>query len=95
MNQGSLRGITHSEDGFVVDAELVAGKLGLSPDTFWQEMKRGIVYSVVERGEGEDAGRVRLTVRYRARSWSITLDSGTAIGSELSAGVVDVFSGEW
>jgi hypothetical protein len=74
MNQGSPRGITHSEDGLVVDAELVAGKLGLSPDTFWQEMKRGIVYSVVERGEGEDAGRVRLTVRYRARSWSITLE---------------------
>lgn len=74
VTQGSPRGITHSEDGFVVDAELVAGKLGLSPDTFWQEMKRGIVYSVVERGEGEDAGRVRLTVRYRARSWSITLE---------------------
>ena len=74
MNQGSPHGITHSADGFVVDAELVAATLGLSPDTFWQEMKRGIVYSVVERGEGEDAGRVRLTVCYRARSWSITLE---------------------
>jgi hypothetical protein len=74
MNQGSPFGITRSKDGFVVDAELIAGKLGLSPDTFWREMKRGVVYSVVERGEGEDAGRVRLTVRYRAQSWSITLE---------------------
>ena len=45
-----------------------------SPDAFWREMKRGIVYGVVERGEGEDAGRTRLTFRYRARSWSVTLE---------------------
>jgi hypothetical protein len=37
-------------------------------------MKRGIVYSVVERGEGEDAGCVRLAFRYRSRSWSTTLE---------------------
>jgi hypothetical protein len=74
MNRGSPGGITRSEGDFVVDAELVAAKLGLSPDAFWQEMKRGIVYSVVERGEGDDAGRMRLTIRYRARSWSITLE---------------------
>ena len=37
-------------------------------------MQRGIVYGVVERGEGEDAGRTRLTFRYRARSWSIILE---------------------
>jgi hypothetical protein len=73
-SQGSPCGITRSADGFVVDAELVAGQLGLLPDAFWQEMKRGVVYSVVERGEGDDAGRVRLSVRYRARSWSITLE---------------------
>jgi hypothetical protein len=66
--------IAPSEDGFVVEAELVAEKLGLSPDDFWREVKRGIVYGVVERGEGEDAGRTRLTFRYRARSWSVTVD---------------------
>ncbi len=78
MNDASPLGgptaITHSDDGFVVDAELVAGKLGLAPDAFWREMQRGIVYGVVERGEGDDAGRVRLTFRYRARSWSVTLE---------------------
>ena len=53
MDRQSSNAITLSEDGFVVEAEFVAGKLGLSPDAFWREMKRGIVYGVVERGEGE------------------------------------------
>ncbi len=66
--------IVLAEDGFVVEAELVARNLGLSPHAFWREMKRGIVYGVVERGEGDDAGRTRLTFRYRARSWSLTLE---------------------
>ena len=67
-------GITHSEEGFVVDAEIVARNLGLSPDNFWREMKRGAIRSKAERGEGEDAGHMRLTFRYRGRSWSVTLD---------------------
>ena len=74
MDWNSSAAVSYSEDEFTVDAEIVAAKLGLSPDLFWQEVKRGIVYSVVERGEGEDAGRVRLTFRYGARSWSITLE---------------------
>lgn len=67
-------GITRTADGFVVDAALAAPHLGLTPEVFWQEMKRGIVYSTVERGEAEDAGRTRLTLRYRARSWSIVIE---------------------
>lgn len=58
----------------VVDAALVAPHLGLSPEAFWRELGRGIVYGVVERGEGEDAGRTRLTFRYRARSWSLVVE---------------------
>jgi hypothetical protein len=54
--QRSFSAITYSEAGFTVDAKLVAEKLGLSPDAFWREMRRGIVYGVVERGEGDDAG---------------------------------------
>ena len=67
-------GVAFSEDGFVVEAELIGQKLGLSPNAFWREMNRGIVYGVVERGEGEDVGRTRLTFRYRARTWSVTLE---------------------
>ena len=74
MNQQSSATVSLSEDGFSVDAEFIAAKLGLSPEIFWREIKRGIVYGVAERGEGEDAGRVRLTFRYRARSCSILLE---------------------
>lgn len=74
MDQQSSATVSHSKDGFTVNAEFIAGKLGLSPEIFWREVKRGIVYGVVERGEGEDVGRVRLTFRYRAISCSITLE---------------------
>jgi hypothetical protein len=74
MGQQSSATVRHSENGFTVDAEFIAGKLGLSPEIFWREVKRGIVYGVVEHGEGEDVGRVRLTFRYRAISYSITLE---------------------
>ncbi len=73
MDHRHTDAVTLSADGFTVEAEMVAGELGLSPEAFWREIKRGIVYGVVERGEGEDTGRVRLTFRYRARSWSVTL----------------------
>jgi hypothetical protein len=63
-----------SKDGFIVDVELVAQELGLVPVVFWQELKRGIVYCVVERGEGVDIGRTRLTLRYRSRVWCATLE---------------------
>jgi hypothetical protein len=74
MDQKRSPAITASKDGFTVDAELVAQELGIPPDVFWQELKRGIVYDVVERGEGEDIGRTRLTFRYRSRSWCVTLE---------------------
>jgi hypothetical protein len=51
IDQAGPTAITLSKDGFTVDAEFVAQGLGLSPDVFWQELKRGLVYSVVERGE--------------------------------------------
>ena len=77
MDQRGSTAVTPSKDGFIVEVELVAEKLGLSPGVFWREMKRGIVYGVVERGEGNDAGCTRLTFRYRARSWSVTLENVT------------------
>jgi hypothetical protein len=77
MDQRFHNAIVHSADGFIVGAEMAVEKLGLSPEAFWRELKRGIVYGVVERGEGDDAGRTRLTFRYRARSWSVTLEEWT------------------
>ena len=49
-----------------IEAGFFAAKLGLSLDRLRAEMRRGIVYGVVERGVGEDEGRLRLTFRRRA-----------------------------
>ena len=58
-----------------IEAGHLAAKLGLSVDRLRAEMRRGIVYGVVERGVGEDAGRLRLTFRYRARSWTMVVEA--------------------
>ena len=73
-DRGGCGAITHFEDGLVVDATLAADRLGLLPDTYWRQLKRGIVYSAAERGEREDAGRIRLTCRYRPRFWPTILE---------------------
>jgi hypothetical protein len=62
------------DDDVTVEASYLAARLGLSVDRLRTEMQRGIIYSVVERGLGEDAGRLRLTFRYRARSWTVVIE---------------------
>ena len=62
-------------DEATIEAGHLAAKLGLSVDRLRAEMRRGIVYGVIERGVGEDAGRLRLTVRYRARSWTVVVEA--------------------
>lgn len=69
------------QDGtLVLDAGAVAPLLELTPEAFMEEVRRGLVYQVHEQGTGEDSGRTRVTLRYRARQCVITLDAlGTAI----------------
>ena len=69
-----------------IEAGFLAAKLGLSVDRLRAEMRRGIVYGVVERGVGEDAGRLRLTFRHRARSWTVVVEpDGTLHEAEAPA----------
>lgn len=75
MSSQDTPAITLCDGGVTVDASLVAEKLGLPIDAFWRDIKRGIVYSVVERGEDQDAGKLRLTFRCRSRSCTIIIDS--------------------
>ena len=49
----SVAAIARCDDGYVVAAEMVAEHFGLTADAFWREMKRGIVYGVVERGKAK------------------------------------------
>jgi hypothetical protein len=58
-------------DDVTVEATYLAARLGLPVDKLLTEMQRGIIYSRVERGIGEDAGQLRLTFRYRARAWTV------------------------
>ena len=63
------------EDGQItIDADVLAPKLGLAVDALKENMAKGLVVSVTETGEGADAGRTRLTFRYRARVWRIVVD---------------------
>ena len=58
-----------------VEAEALAPKLGLSTEALKEHMAKGLVVSVTETGENEDAGRTRLTFRYRARVWRVVIES--------------------
>ena len=58
-----------------VEAEALAPKLGLSIEALKENMAKGLVMSVTETGENEDAGRTRLTFRYRARVWRVVIES--------------------
>src|ERR1700733_5037916 len=60
-------------DDVTVEASYLAARLGLPVDRLRAEMRRGGIHSVVERGVGEDAGRLRLTFRYRARTWTVVV----------------------
>jgi Family of unknown function (DUF6522) len=62
-------------DEATIEAGFLAAKLGLPVDRLRAEMRAGVVYGVVERGSGEDAGRLRLTFRYRARSWAVVVEA--------------------
>ena len=52
-----------------IDAELLAPRLGLSIADLKANMAKGLVTGIAETGADEDAGRTRLTFRYRARVW--------------------------
>lgn len=68
--------IAIGRDGDVeVPAELAARLLGAPLPAFLADLRSGHVYSVVERGEGEDAGRLRLTLRRRATTRVLVVET--------------------
>jgi hypothetical protein len=38
-------------------------------------LRRGSIHGTIEQGVGEDAGWLRLTFRYRARSWTVVVEA--------------------
>ena len=63
--------VTVTDDDVTVDAELLAPQLGLSVPALKAAMSAGEIRSLVERGEDEDAGRMRLTFRYGSIQYSL------------------------
>lgn len=60
---GEEPAVTFAGGGDVqVDAATLAGHLGLTQAQLRDGMREGSITARVERGEGEDAGRTRLTV---------------------------------
>lgn len=69
-------------EDFVIDAQAAADGLGLPVDILWPEVRRGLVFSVVERGQGEDAGRMRLTLRYQSKCWSVVREEAADLRND-------------
>jgi hypothetical protein len=68
------RVVAFDADGPMLDAGLMAELLAVDVATLRAAMARRRVYSVVERGEGDDIGRHRLTLRHRATEAVLVVD---------------------
>ena len=81
--------ITIADGEITIDAELLAPKLGLSAEALKAEMRKGNVSSVAETGIDEDAGRTRVTFRYRTRAWTVVVDPDGTLRDRLSFMLVE------
>ena len=66
-----------------LDATALAETLSIPPEDLRRRMRLGLVTSLVETGEGADAGLRRLTVRCGAAVWRAVVDAnGRIVGEE-------------
>lgn len=78
--------VSFSNGDITIDAEALAPKLGLTVRALKENMAKGLVTSVAETGVDEDAGRTRLTFRYRTQVWRIVVEAdGRLIEDPLPA----------
>ncbi len=74
MPPGSATRIAFDQDRFVVDAVEIAALLELDVASFQALMRSGRIRSIVERGEGDDEGKTRLT--FQSPQWRVRLTCG-------------------
>lgn len=60
-----------------LSAAQAAALLGATLEDFLADLRGGHVYSVVERGIGEDAGRLRLTLHRRSTRRRLLVEAAT------------------
>ncbi|MBB5042037.1 DUF6522 family protein [Shinella fusca] len=90
MTKGPLTLARDAEGEFVLPADLLAERFGWPTQTLRDYMRRGLVASRVERGEGEDEGRWRLSVRCGNRRWRAVVEADGTVGAQQ----VDVLSAQ-
>jgi len=56
-----LSGISFENSTITIDPDIVARGLRLTPEVLRDHLRSGTVTSLCEKGEGDDAGRFRLT----------------------------------
>lgn len=61
----------------MLSAPQAAELLGAPLADFLADLRAGIVFSIVERGEGADAGTLRLTLRRRATERRLVVEAAT------------------
>ncbi|MGJ3262494.1 MAG: DUF6522 family protein [Salinarimonas sp.] len=66
--------VRRDDDGFDVDAAMIGDGLGLEPARVVALLREGAITSRVERGEGEDAGRWRLSFFHESARFRIIVD---------------------
>ncbi len=75
--------LTRDEAGeFLLPAEMLAARFGWPVETFRDMMRRSLVSSRVERGEAEDAGRWRLSVRCGNRRWQAVVEADGTVSEQ-------------
>ncbi|CAM3121039.1 hypothetical protein SAMN04488021_11441 [Paracoccus aminovorans] len=79
--------IEFGKNGIQVDAALLAKAFRIGTDALRQSMRDGTITSRCERGEGADAGRVRLVFFSSRRRVRITADDS---GNVLTCTAVDL-----
>ncbi|MFP7570092.1 DUF6522 family protein [Marivita sp. S2033] len=72
------------EDGFVVEAEIIAEGFGIQAADVQGLMQSGAMTSRSETGVDEDAGRWRLTFFYDGRAFRLTVDQDSRILSRAT-----------
>src|SRR4051812_50018513 len=71
---------------YVLDPTVLAEKLSIPPQDLRRNMRLGLVTSLVEIGEGADAGLRRLTIRCGAAGWRAVIDADDQILQEEVGG---------
>lgn len=74
--------VQDSSGEFILDADMLAEHFGRSPDELRDLMRRGLVVSRVERGEGDDEGKWRLSVRCGNRRWQAVIGADGMVSDQ-------------